>query len=325
MSTLKTESFAGRCWDLLKKIPVNVYVLIVIVVFFGLVTRQGTFFSVANLMNVIAQSVVLAIVAVAAGIALISKGVDLSLGMIMSMSGVIAAQLSSRMGWPLPLVFAVSILSGTLIGMVNGLIISTHKIAPFIVTLAVSEIARSLAYFFSGVQTVRAMDPAFRWIGSAFVFRIVPVGIFVVLVVYALANYLMTKRRLGTYIYAVGSNEAVAKLSGINVVRVKFLTYTMTGTLGALAGVLLAARMGAANPAQGQGFEFFGIASAVVGGVSMFGGRGSVWKTLSGTLIIAALRNGLNMANMPASSQMITLGIVVVGVVTADTWLRKES
>ena len=325
MSTFRTASFAKGCRELLNKIPINVYVLTALVVFFGLITRRGTFFSVANFMNIIAQSVVLAIVAVAACLALISKGVDLSLGMIMSMSGVIAAQLSSEMGWPLPLVFAVSILSGTLIGMLNGLIISTHRIAPFIVTLATSNIARSLAYLFSGIRTVRAMDPAFRWIGSAFVFRIVPVGIFVVLVVFALANYLMTKRKLGTYIYAVGCNEVVAKLSGINVARVKFLTYTMTGTLGALAGIMLTSRMGAANPAQGQGFEFYGIASAVVGGVSMFGGRGSVWKTLSGTLIIAILRNGLNMANMPASYQMITLGIVVVGVVAADTWLRKEA
>jgi len=245
--------------------------------------------------------------------------------MIMSVSGVVVAQLSSQLNWPLPIAFLLAILSGTVIGMLNGLIISRNNIAPFIVTLATSSIARSLAFFFSGIQTVRAGDEAFRWIGSAHVFGVVPVGLFVVLILYFIFNHIMKKRKLGTYIYAVGGNESVAKLTGINVARVKFLTYTITGTLGAIAGIMFTSRMASANPAQGQGFEFFAIASAVVGGDSMFGGRGYVWKTLTGTLIIGTLRNGLNMASMQASYQMITLGVVVVAVVIADTWLRKDA
>jgi len=325
MSSLSTGAAAKRGLGIIKKIPVNLFLLAGIILFFAIITRPGTFFSIRNFMNIIEQSIVLAIVALAACVALISKGVDLSLGMTMSMSGVIAAQLSSEMGFPLVATFAVSILSGTLMGMLNGLIISKNKIAPFIITLATTNIARSLAFLFSGIQTVRAGDPAFRWIGSSHLFGYIPVGVFVVLILYWAVNYLMTKRKLGTYIYAVGGNEGVSRLTGINVARVKFLTYTITGTLGAIAGIMLTSRMGAANPAQGQGFEFFAIASAVVGGVSMFGGRGSVWKTLTGTLIIATLRNGLNMASMQASLQMITLGVVVVGVVIADTWLRKEA
>jgi len=325
MSTFLTKSIAKKCLSLPKKIPVNVYLLFVIVVFFGIITRRGTFFSLANFMNIIEQSIVLAIIAVAACLALISKGVDLSLGMTMSMSGVIAAQLSSEMGWPLSIAIILSILSGTIMGMLNGIIISRNNIAPFIVTLATTNIARSLAFLFSGIQTVRAGDPAFRWIGSAHLFGLIPVGIFVVIILYWLINYLMTKRKLGTYIFAIGGNEAVARLTGINVARVKFLTYTMTGTLGAIAGIMLTSRMGAANPAQGQGFEFFGIASAVVGGASMFGGRGSVWKPLIGTLTIATLRNGLNMAALHPAYQMITMGVVVVAVVIADTWLRRDA
>ena len=317
--------FLHKTWNFGKKLPVNIYVIILMFAFFGIITKPNTFLTVPNLMNIMEQCTVLSIVAVAACLAIISKGVDLSIGMTMSMAGVIAAQLGSEMGWPVPLAFLVAILSGTFIGMLNGIIISTNKVAPFIITLATTSIARSFAYIFSGIRTVPAIEPSFRWIGSAYVFGIVPVGIFLVLIIYWLINYLATKRKLGTYIYAVGGNEAVAKLSGINVQRVKFLTYTVIGTLSGIAGVMLAARLGAANPEQGQGFEFFGIASAVVGGASMLGGRGSIWKTLSGAFIIATLRNGLNIAQMHTSLQMITLGIVIVGVVTADIFMRKES
>ena len=309
-----------------KIVPLNIYLLIIMVAFFGIITRRGTFFTIPNLMNIIEQGVVLSIVAVAACLALITKGVDLSMGMTMSMSGVIAAQLGSEMGrgWPLPIAFAIAILAGTCVGMINGLIISRNNVAPFIITLATTNIIRAAAFLFSGVRTVPAFDPGFRWIGSAHVFRIIPVGLFVVLILYWIVNYLTTKRKLGTYMYAVGGNEAVAKLSGINVKRVKFLTYTMTGTIAAIAGIMLASRLGSANPASGQGFEFFAIASAVVGGVSMFGGKGSVWKTLTGALIIAILRNGMNMAMISTPLQMVVMGLVIVAVVAMDTLFRKE-
>jgi ribose transport system permease protein len=323
-SDAQKNSVLSTLGDGARKVPVNVYLLVIMIAFFGAVTPPGTFLSIANFMNVIEQTVVLAIVAVAACLALISKGVDLSLGMTMSMSGVIAAQLAVQMGWPVPFAFLVAILSGTCMGMLNGLIISKHKVAPFIITLATTNIARSLAFHFSGLRTVPAHEPNFRWIASGYVLQIIPVGIFVVLLLYFIFNYLMTKRRLGTYIFAIGGNEAVAKLSGISVARTKFLTYTMTGTLGGIAGVMLAARLGAANPAQGQGFEFFAIASAVVGGVSMFGGRGSVWKTLTGAFIISTLRNGLNMAQMSTALQMVTLGAIIVAVVYLDNFFGKE-
>ena len=308
---------------IIKIVPANIYAIILLFVAFWLICEPGTFLTGSNVLNIVEQCTLLAIVSVGSFMAIVTRGIDLSLDATMSMSGVIAAQLIKSAGLPVVVAMAAAILAAMLIGMLNGLIISRNNVAPFIITLGTANIAQSLALIVSKNMTVSANIPAFRFIGGAYLFNVIPISIFVVVLMYVIFSTVTRKTRLGTYMYAVGGNEASAILTGIDVKRVKFWTYTFGGLLAGVAGVLLASRLGSGSPSQGTGYEFYGIASAVVGGASMTGGRGTVWKTLSGAFIISSLRNGLNMAGLPTSLQMIALGVIIVGVVTVDSLSRR--
>ena len=308
----------------LGSVPGIVYAVVLLYFVFWIACDPNTFLTFGNFMNIVEQCTILSVVSIASLLAIIVRGVDLSLGATMSFSGVVAAYLVRVQGWNMPAAALAALAAGVSIGMLNGLIVSRHNIASFIVTLGTMNIAKSLALVVSNSRTISANTPSFRWLGSGFLWY-VPYAAFLMLAVYAVFDMLMRKRRLGTYIYAIGGNEGAAHLSGINVRRVKFITYTLTGLLAAIAGVMLASRLGSANPGQGEGYEFYGIASAVVGGASMTGGKGQVWLTLCGAFIISTLRNGLNMAGLPVSLQMIVLGFIIVGVVTFDTVSRRGS
>ena len=217
----------------------------------------------------------------------------------------------------------VALAAGTSIGMLNGLIIAKNNVAPFIITLATSLVAESLALVVSKSQTVSVNTEEFRALGGGSLGPI-PYSVLIMIAIYWVFHYLTQHRAFGTYVYAIGGNENAAHLTGIQVEKVKFLVYTLGGFVAALAGIILASRLGSANPGQGEGYEFYGIASAVVGGASMAGGTGTVWRTLLGVLIISILRSGLNIAGLPNSLQMIVLGLVIVGVVIIDVLSRRD-
>lgn len=329
-SITKNRPLAGML-RILCLVPGTIYAVAALLAFFGLACDwnalwQGerfTFLTIGNIINIIEQSTILAVIAIASLMAIITRGVDLSLGATMSFAGVVAAYLVRIRGWDMPQASLTALAAGLGVGMLNGLLIASHNVAPFIITLGTMNVAKSLALVVSNSRTISANTPSFRWLGGG-VLCYIPYTAFLMLAIYMVFDLLMRKRRLGTYIYAIGGNEAATHLSGINVRRTKFLTFILTGLLAAVAGIMLASRLGAANPGQGDGYEFYGIAAAVVGGASMTGGHGSVWLTLTGALIISILRNGLNMAGLPVSLQMIILGFIIVGVVTFDTLSRRR-
>lgn len=220
-------------------------------------------------------------------------------------------------------VVLAAVLAGTLIGALNGIIIARNNVAPFIITLATWNVADSLALVTAGGATVTVEDPNFRFLGGSDI-GFLPVCVIVALMIYVLFYIITQRTKTGTYIYAIGGNENAAHLTGINVAKIKFLVYTFSGFTAALAGVMLASRLGSANPGQGDGYEFYGIASAVVAGASMAGGNGTVWHTLIGALVITILRSGLNIAGIPNSWQMVVLGVVIVGVVFIDVMSRRK-
>lgn len=308
--------------QLLKKIPGNIYTLIVITLVFWICCKPGTFMTGSNLINTVRQCSFLAIVSIGSLLAIITGGIDLSVGGTMCFSGVVAAVLASK-GQPMVVVVVVAVLAGTLIGALNGIIIAKNKVAPFIITLATWNVADSLALVTAGGATVTVEDPSFRFLGGSDI-GFLPVCVIVALLVYILFYIITRRTKTGTYIYAIGGNETAAHLTGINVAKIKFLVYTFSGFTAALAGVLLASRLGSANPGQGDGYEFYGIASAVVAGASMAGGNGTVWNTLIGALVITILRSGLNIAGIPNSWQMVVLGVVIVGVVFIDVMSRRK-
>lgn len=307
---------------ILAAIPGSVWAMLLIILVFWLICKPGTFLTTKSAINIARQSSFLAIVSIGSLLAIITGGIDLSLGGVMCLSGVVTAALVKHHEMSMVPAIMIALAAGTVIGMLNGIIISRNHVAPFIITLATSLIAKSLALVVSKSQTVSVNTDAFRFLGGGTLGSI-PYSVLIMIVIYGIFHYLTQNRMFGTYIYAIGGNENAAHLTGIQVEKVKFLVYTLGGFVAALAGIILASRLGSANPGQGEGYEFYGIASAVVGGASMSGGVGTVWRTLLGVMIISILRSGLNIAGLPNSLQMIVLGLVIVGVVIVDVLSRR--
>lgn len=312
----------NKALGMMKKVPGNIYTLVVIMLVFWIICKPGTFLTGGNMINVATQCSFLAIVSIGSLLAIITGGIDLSVGGIMCFSGVVAATLANK-GLPMIAILPIAVAAGAAVGALNGIIIARNNVAPFIITLATWNVADSLALVVANGATVSVKDPGFRTLGGG-EFLFIPLCVIIALLVYVAFHYITQKTKIGTYIYAIGGNEAAAHLTGINVAKIKFLVYTFSGITAALAGVLLASRLGSANPGQGDGYEFYGIASAVVAGASMSGGTGTVWHTLVGALIISVLRSGLNIAGIPNSWQMVVLGLVIVGVVFIDVMSRRE-
>ena len=312
----------NKAVQMLKKVPGNIYTLIAITLVFWICCKPGTFMTGSNLINIVRQCSFLAIVSIGSLLAIITGGIDLSVGGTMCFSGVVAAVLASK-GQPMVVVVLAAVLAGTLIGALNGIIIARNNVAPFIITLATWNVADSLALVTAGGATVTVEDPNFRFLGGSDI-GFLPVCVIVALMIYVLFYIITQRTKTGTYIYAIGGNENAAHLTGINVAKIKFLVYTFSGFTAALAGVMLASRLGSANPGQGDGYEFYGIASAVVAAASMAGCTGTVWHTLIGALVITILRSGLNIAGIPNSWQMVVLGVVIVGVVFIDVMSRRK-
>ena len=320
MSKIKKQvSIAKNIKNLLGKPSANIIAIVLLFIGFWLVCNPNTFLTFSNFMNIIEQCTILAIIALGSYVVIVLGGIDLSLGATMSFSGVVTAQLVSSFGWGMIPAALIGIVAGILIGVLSGLIISRNNVAPFIITLGAMNISRSLALILSEAKTVSANIPSFRFIGGSYLFGFLPYSVFIVIIIYLIFYIITKKTRYGTYIYAVGGNEMSAALSGISVRRIKLITYMLSSMLAAIAGILLASRLGSASPGGGEGYEFYGIAAAVVGGASMAGGKGTALKTLSGAFIISILRNGLNMSGLEVSLQMVALGVVIIGVVTIDT------
>ena len=324
MNSINKHPSPAKAIALLKSVPANVYAIILLLGILGLLCGPR-FLSIQNLLNIVEQCTILAIISVGSLLAILSRGIDLSLGATMSFSGVVAAQLITGAGWAVIPAMLIGVLVGICIGILNGLIISRTSIDPFIITLGSMNITFSLALIASKGITVSANVPLFRFLGGEYIADFIPNSVIIALLIYVVFNILTRQTRLGTYIYAVGGNEVSAALTGINVSRIKLRVYTLSGLLAGIAGVLLASRLGSANPGQGTGYEFYGIAAAVVGGASMNGGRGTVWKTLAGAFIISILRNGLNMMGLPVSLQLIFLGLIIIGAVAVDTMRKRGS
>ena len=322
MNRFSNAPSTAKVVALVKSVPANVYAMLLLFALLGFLCGPR-FLTLQNFLNIVEQCAILSIISVGSLLAILSRGIDLSMGATMSFSGVVAAQLITGAGWPVIPAMLMGVVVGICIGIFNGLIISRTTIDPFIITLGSMNITFSLALIASKGITVSANVPMFRFLGGEYFAEIIPYSVIIALLIYVIFNVITKRTRLGTYIYAVGGNEVSAALTGINVSQIKFQVYALSGLLAAIAGVLLASRLGSANPGQGGGYEFYGIAAAVVGGASMNGGRGTVWKTLAGTFIISTLRNGLNMMGLPVSLQLIFLGLIIIGAVTVDTMSRR--
>lgn len=286
-------------------------------------TTNGVFYSQRNLVNVLRQVSSNACLAFGMTFAIITGGIDLSVGSILALSGTLSAGFIAFNNMPVAQAVILAIVIGTALGLFNGFVIAKTTIPPFIVTLAMMQIARGAAYIYSNGQPIRAMFPDYQIIGTGWLGPI-PYPVIYMIVFLIICVILLSKTRFGRHVYAVGGNDKAAIFSGVNVARTKILVYTMSGFLAAFTGVVLCARMASGQPTAGQSFEMDAIAATVLGGTSMSGGVGKIGSTMIGVLIIGVLNNGLNLLGLNSFWQQIAKGIVILLAVYVDMLKKRR-
>jgi ribose transport system permease protein len=285
--------------------------------------RYEAFLTRENLENVLRQNSMIGLVALGMTFVILTGGIDLSVGSLLAVAGVIAANLAGR-GTLLAVVAALAFT--TLLGLVNGLVIARARIQPFIVTLAMMIAARGLALVYTGEQSVRMekVSPYFTKLGRG-EFWTIPVPVIMMVLAFILGWLVLNYTRFGRHVYAVGDNEEAARLMGLNVGRVTLGVYALSGLLAGLAGVILASRLGAGQPVAGTGWELDAIASVVVGGTLLTGGQGGVGSTLVGVILLGVIFNLFNLEGSFSSWwQQVLRGIFLLAVVIVQNRLSAR-
>ncbi|AMO54968.1 inner-membrane translocator [Endozoicomonas montiporae CL-33] len=296
--------------------------LILLCAFFSI--GSPYFLSVDNLMTIALQTAVIGIMAIGVTYVIITAGIDLSLGSVMAFSGVCAG-IAATSGIPLAISIMIGIAAATACGMVSGALVTKAGIPPFIATLGLMMSVRGLNMVLTDGRAIYFLDyPVFRMLAHGKLFDVIPYPVIYLAVVAFIAAYILRRTVFGRYIYAVGSNEEAARLSGINVQRVKLMVYTFCGLLTGIAGLILAARLNSGQPSAGVSYELEAIAAVVIGGTSLAGGIGTIGGTVIGAFIMSVLKNGLNLMGVSQFWQMVATGAVVVAAVYLDN-LRKRS
>ena len=280
------------------------------------------FLTVSNLLNVLEQTSINAVIAVGMTFVILSGGIDLSVGSLLALAGVVLATLLHD-GWPVPVAIAGGIAVGFAFGGLNGAAIAWGRLPPFIATLGMMSIARGCALLFTEGRPVSGFATEFRSLATARIAGI-PAPVIVTAAVYLAARFVLASTRFGRYVYAIGGNEEATRLSGVNVRLHKTLVYGVSGLTSAVAAVLLTARLNSAQPIAGIMYELDAIAAVVIGGTSLAGGEGGVGGTLIGALIMGVLRNGLNLLGVSSFMQQVVIGLVIVVAVLLDTVLKSR-
>lgn len=283
---------------------------------------SGSFFTRQNIFNVLRQISTNLFLACGMTMVIILGGIDLSVGSIIALSGCISAGCVARYNLPLPIALLMGLLVGLLVGMFNGAVISKTTIPAFIVTLATMNIAKGLAYVYTGGSPVRVVTKEWQFLGAGYV-GIFPTPVVILVIVLIITAIIMNKTKMGRHMYAVGGNQQAAEFSGIKVEKVKFFVHAFSGLMAGLAGIVLASRMYSGQPTAGDGAEMDAIAAVVVGGTSMAGGSGKIGGTIIGGLIIGVLNNGLNLLNVNSFWQYVVKGVVILLAVFLDYFRNK--
>ena len=287
--------------------------------------RSDRFWSGENLALVLQQVMVLGVLAVGQTLIVLTAGVDLSCGAVMALGGVVMTKLAAESGLPPAAAVAAGVLATTLFGLANGLLVTLVRLPPFIVTLGTLNVAFALTQLYSGGQTVSDVPAAMTRLGETVPVAGTPVvyGAALMLLVYAAAAFALRETAAGRHVYAVGGAPEAARLAGVHTRRVLLGVYTLAGALYGLAALLLVARTGVGDPNAGQAENLESVTAVVLGGTSLFGGRGLVLGTLVGALIVGVSRNGLTLLGVSSVYQVLVTGVLVILAVAADQLSRR--
>lgn len=300
----------------LKSNPVVWILMVAILMAIVLSFLSPFFMTVGNMTNLSKQVSIVAILAAGQAVVIISGGIDLSVGSVLALSAVVIGSLIQVDVDPVTAMFA-GLLTGTIAGWVNGMVITRGNIPPFIATLGMLGIARGLALVITGGVSHPVLAPMFLYIGNAKLIGL-PIPLYFVIVTFLVIGIMMGKTVFGRHVYAIGGNERVARLQGIPVDRQKVKIYALSGFLAAVAAVVMTGRLAATPPSVAQAIELQAIAAVIIGGVSFVGGRGIVLTALIGALIMAMITNGLNILGISSFYQQVLIGIVIIVAVWLD-------
>lgn len=302
--------------------------LIVLMVFFSIASPQ--FLQADNLVSILQSTAVNGVLAIACTFVIITSGIDLSVGTLMTFCAVMAGVVLTYMGMPLALGIAAAILFGALAGFVSGVLIAKLKIPPFIATLGMMMLLKGLSLVISGTKPIYFNDmPGFTAISQdsliGYVIPSLPIpnAVLILFLVAVAASIVLNKTILGRYTFALGSNEEAVRLSGVNTDFWKVVVYTVSGGICGIAGLLIASRLNSAQPALGQGYELDAIAAVVIGGTSLSGGTGTIVGTIIGAFIMSVLTNGLRILSVAQEWQTVVTGVIIILAVYADILRRR--
>ena len=299
---------------------IQTYMLIFIVIGLGVILSfiSSNFLTVTNLLNVVRQIAVNGILAIGMTIVCLTGGIDLSVGSIVAFSGIIAAGLLRDTSYPIIVVVLAAIAVGAVCGLYNGYFVAYWNAAPFVVTLSMMTIARGMTYVYSDGRPISNLRTEFLTIGKGSIAGI-PIPTLILAVVFILGSIMLTKLKFGRYVYAVGGNENAAMVSGINVKRIKMMVYVLSGIACGIAAIILTARVSAGLPQAGESYELDAIAATVIGGTSLSGGRGRLWGTIVGAILLGIVNNGLDLLNVSSFYQQIVKGLIILGAILIDS------
>jgi inositol transport system permease protein len=308
-----------------------VIVLILMIILLSIV--QPAFLSATNIFNVLTQSSIFGIMALGMTFVIISKGIDLSVGSVLALAGVVAASLGQITGatekyfphmpvMPVIVPIVTALVIGGLCGFINGFLIAKTKIPAFIATLGMLTVARGFALIYTSGRPVSNLLPSLNALGGK-IFNVIPVPVIIYFIMIIVSHVLLNKTRFGKNTYAIGGNVTAAEVSGVNVSKYLILIYAYCGLLAGLAAVVFAGRVGSVHPGAADGYELTAIASTTIGGTSHSGGIGTIGGAFVGALVLAVLRNGFTLLGVNAYWQKVAEGLIIVGAVIVD--MRKNA
>lgn len=305
-------------------------VLILLLLFFSIFAPNFAAWN--NMINIMQATAVNGVLGVAVSFVIISGGIDLAVGTMMTLTAVMAGIVLTNWGMALPFGILGAVLSGAAMGSVSGVAVAKLKIPPFIATLGMMQITRGLALVFSGAKPIYFNStPNYKYISpessiSAIIPGLeIPNGVLLMFGVAIVASIILNRTLLGRYIFALGSNEEAARLSGMNVDFWKIVTYALSGFIAGIAGLLISSRLNSAQPALGLGYELDAIAAVVIGGTSLSGGRGTILGTIIGAFIMSVLTNGLRIMGVQEEWKIVVTGVIIIVAVYVDIMLRRRA
>ena len=322
----RLSRFGPKMWRTLVRRHEFATLILLLVIGAFLSLRTDTFLTSDNLSNLSRAFSWIAIAAFGQSMVIIIGGVDLSVGAVMALAGLVSA-LFLDAEFPVSLAVVAGLLTGGLVGWVNGMVVGRVRLPPFIVTLGTMSIARGIAFFLTGGWPVRGLPQSFRALGQYDLplgAWALPLPVLFMLGVALLVGLLLHQTVLGRYIYTLGSGERALVVCGVSVVQIKVLVYTLCGLLTAFGGLLMTARLGVAAPTAADGYEIEIIVAAVIGGTSLFGGEGSILGVLLGAAFMQLLRSGLVFLGFPADWRTMADGAMILVVLLLDYWRRRS-